>query len=404
MNKPNPFEVNRRILKSHLGHGSARVLLLVADYAGHGESCCWACNATIAKDAGLKSRQVSRIIGALQAGGWIVVERDGTSKFSKRTIRLGPACYSNAAPSSPLPGVHPAADYQCTQQPITSAPSSPLPAHLVDDYHQTSPRTSPRTSPASDLSRGREREARPPASMNSIETNPDWIRFAGPIQAAYAEARKAASDAWWTLPVDAHMALDFASRLGGDRLVREFQRNGDAIQVRDGGWWCLAEACMVTTSLASVGRPAAYLLAIADRIARCEQEISPSVDKAMDRELARIQAERLRLQETWKDLHLKRALGARAPEALRTLQAFEDVERAGDRVPDHQRLDYGLLDFMPFVAWRIGGAWQGFRSVVSSALAGNPSMAWGDVVLDVIPDWLDGPRPHPLATQEPRCA
>jgi hypothetical protein len=86
----NPFDLNRRVLRSDLSLAAKAVLLRILDYAGHGKSTCWASNRTLARETGVTERHVSSVVADLAARGLVAVERATGSKHSRRTIRLGP--------------------------------------------------------------------------------------------------------------------------------------------------------------------------------------------------------------------------------------------------------------------------------------------------------------------------
>src|SRR5262245_25831583 len=91
---------------------SARILMLeILCIAGNGKGQCWASNETLAANLNMTDRQVRSLLAVLAAGGWIVIERKGKSKFSRRSITIGPACspdctwkQSSGSPGSRLPG------------------------------------------------------------------------------------------------------------------------------------------------------------------------------------------------------------------------------------------------------------------------------------------------------------
>ena len=89
-NRPNAFEINRRVLASDLSHAAKNVLLVILDHARHGESTCTASTRTIARESGMTARHVSRLLPALESAGWIQVERATGSRQSRHTIFLAP--------------------------------------------------------------------------------------------------------------------------------------------------------------------------------------------------------------------------------------------------------------------------------------------------------------------------
>jgi DNA-binding MarR family transcriptional regulator len=84
------YDMIRAVLASDLTSGQARVLLAILDHAGHGQSCCYAVNETLADDCHLGCQHVRKEIRALEAGGWIIVQRATASIHSRRTIFVGP--------------------------------------------------------------------------------------------------------------------------------------------------------------------------------------------------------------------------------------------------------------------------------------------------------------------------
>jgi hypothetical protein len=91
---PNPFEVIRRILHSNLTPGAVRLLLEIADKAGHGRGKCWASVETMARLIHMSPGQARRILEALETDGWIASVRSGRTKFSRKVITLGPRSLS----------------------------------------------------------------------------------------------------------------------------------------------------------------------------------------------------------------------------------------------------------------------------------------------------------------------
>lgn len=150
---PNPFEINRHVLRAGvLSPGAKCLLLSILDFTGHGKSHCWASNDTIAGEIGSDERQVRRLAKTLEAGGWITVERTSESKFSNRRIFMGPSCIPSSAPGQKYPGAAPSAPGQiepCTRTLSTVHPdkSGHAPGQKYPpNVSLTSPRTTPETS------------------------------------------------------------------------------------------------------------------------------------------------------------------------------------------------------------------------------------------------------------------
>ena len=70
-----PWDLNRAILASDLGQSSKVLLLVIVDHAGHGRSKCTASTDTLAREAGMTGRHVRNLLPALEAAGWIQIER-----------------------------------------------------------------------------------------------------------------------------------------------------------------------------------------------------------------------------------------------------------------------------------------------------------------------------------------
>lgn len=85
-----PWDLNREILASDLGQASKILLLVIVDHAGHGRSKCTASTDTLAREAGMTGRYVRKLLPALEAAGWIQIERATGSRQSRHTIFLAP--------------------------------------------------------------------------------------------------------------------------------------------------------------------------------------------------------------------------------------------------------------------------------------------------------------------------
>ncbi len=85
-----PWDLNRAILASDLGQSSKVLLLVIVDHARHGRSKCTASTGTLAREAGMTGRHVRRLLPALEAAGWIQIERATGSRQSRHTIYLAP--------------------------------------------------------------------------------------------------------------------------------------------------------------------------------------------------------------------------------------------------------------------------------------------------------------------------
>lgn len=85
-----PWDLNRAILASDLGQSSKILLLVIVDHAGHGRSKCTASTDTLASEAGMTGRHVRNLLPALEAAGWIQIERATGSRQSRHTIFVSP--------------------------------------------------------------------------------------------------------------------------------------------------------------------------------------------------------------------------------------------------------------------------------------------------------------------------
>jgi hypothetical protein len=85
-----PWDLNRAILASDLGQSSKVLLLVIVDHAGHGRSKCTASTGTLARESGMTGRHVRRLLPALEADGWIQIERATGSRQSRHTIFVAP--------------------------------------------------------------------------------------------------------------------------------------------------------------------------------------------------------------------------------------------------------------------------------------------------------------------------
>jgi hypothetical protein len=85
----NPFDLNRRVLKSDLTAAAKNVLLVILDHARYGQSVCTASTRTLAREAGITEQYVRRVLSDLVARRLIVIERATGSVHSRHMIRLG---------------------------------------------------------------------------------------------------------------------------------------------------------------------------------------------------------------------------------------------------------------------------------------------------------------------------
>jgi Helix-turn-helix domain len=88
-----PWDLNRAILASDLGQSSKVLLLVIVDHAGHGRSKCTASTDTLARESGMTGRHVRRLLPALEADGWIQIERATGSRQSRHAVYTGSACF-----------------------------------------------------------------------------------------------------------------------------------------------------------------------------------------------------------------------------------------------------------------------------------------------------------------------
>ena len=85
-----PWDLNREILASSLSQSAKVLLLVIVDHAGHGRSKCTASTGTLARESGMTDRHVRNLLPALEAAGWIQIERATGSRQSRHTIWLAP--------------------------------------------------------------------------------------------------------------------------------------------------------------------------------------------------------------------------------------------------------------------------------------------------------------------------
>lgn len=87
--KPNAFDINRRILASDLSLASKAVLIVILDHCRYGSRFCTASSRTIAREAGITERQVGRVIPKLAEKSLIEVFKQTGSARSRHTIKVG---------------------------------------------------------------------------------------------------------------------------------------------------------------------------------------------------------------------------------------------------------------------------------------------------------------------------
>lgn len=120
-----PFKMNRRILESDLCPTAKVLLLMMVDHAGHGQSLCMVSGEKLAEKLGITPRYVNRLTRELEADGWIRVVRLGGTNLSRREIYVGPTCFGDDAPGTPVPGINEQVNAKTCDAPRTTVPVHP---------------------------------------------------------------------------------------------------------------------------------------------------------------------------------------------------------------------------------------------------------------------------------------